>query len=152
MIYIYVDGSSKGNPGPSGIGCVAVDENGREIFSISEFIGTGTSNEAEYRAVIRSLEEALKLGIKEVILRSDSKLLVEQIKGGYRIKARNIVPLALKVFSLLKRFDKWDIELISRSENRKADKLAYMAARGREAGLPPLSGEESPGSRGQGAP
>ncbi len=151
MIEIFVDGASKGNPGPSGAGAVALDPSGRELFSISRFLGVRTNNEAEYLALIEALKKAKEFGIKRIIIKSDSQLLVKQLKGEYKVKAGNLIPLATMVKGLLSGFESWEVVHIPRNENRKADHLANLAIKGGEAGLSPLYGEESPGSRGQGA-
>ena len=151
MIEIFVDGASKGNPGPSGAGAVAVDSSGKELFSISKFLGIKTNNEAEYLALMEALKRAKDLGLKKILIKSDSQLLVKQLKGEYKVKAGNLIPLAAMVKGLLNSFESWEVVHIPRSENRKADHLANLAIKGGEAGLSPLCGEESPGSRGQGA-
>ncbi|GAH88486.1 unnamed protein product, partial [marine sediment metagenome] len=85
-VVIYADGASRGNPGPAAIGAVIKDERGRLIASISQRIGKATNNQAEYRAIITALEEADRLGARQVDIKMDSELVVRQINGEYRVK------------------------------------------------------------------
>ncbi len=77
------DGASRGNPGPAAIGVTIKDKRGRLIASISQRIGRATNNQAEYRAIITALEEATRLGAKQVDIKMDSELVVKQINGEY---------------------------------------------------------------------
>ncbi len=131
---VAIDGAAKGNPGPAGIGVVISDETGTVYCEISEHIGTATNNFAEYTALNRGLEEALKLGFQEVIVNTDSELLAKQIQGEYRIKSENILPLYNTALDLISKFKHVSINQVAREENKQADKLATKAA---EAGLQP---------------
>ncbi|RKX70221.1 ribonuclease H [candidate division WOR-3 bacterium] len=122
---IYIDGSSRGNPGPGGIGIYI--KAGDDEFRISEPIGSVTNNEAEYQALIRALEEAKRLNLDEILIKTDSSLLANQILGNYRIKSRKIVPLYRRVIKLLSNF-RYKILLIPREENRIANNLALNAS------------------------
>lgn len=85
-VLICADGASQGNPGQAAIGATIKDEEGRLVTSISRRIGTTTNNQAEYRALVAALEEAVRLGAKQVDIKLDSQLVVKQIKGEYRVK------------------------------------------------------------------
>ncbi len=124
---VYIDGASRGNPGPAAIGIVIKDGAGRVVREISEFIGRGTNNVAEYRALIRALEEAALLGARTITLRSDSELLVRQLRGEYKVKSPDLSPLHLEAHRLLKGFPKVMVERIPRGENAAADALANRA-------------------------
>ena len=124
---LYVDGASRGNPGPAGIGVVVEDATGRIIAEIGEFIGRGTNNVAEYRALIRALEEAAAFGARHIVVRSDSELLVRQLRGEYKVKSPDLSPLHLEAHRLLKAFPKATVERIPRGENAAADALANRA-------------------------
>lgn len=126
-LVLYIDGASRGNPGPAGIGIVARDAAGRIVAEISEFIGHSTNNVAEYRALIRALEEAMTRGARNVIVRSDSELLVRQLKGEYKVKSPDLSPLHLEAHRLLKAFSKAAVERIPRGDNAAADALANRA-------------------------
>ena len=91
-VLIFTDGASQGNPGPAAIGAIIKDEQGRLITSMSQPIGRTTNNQAEYRAVIAALENAIRLGAKQVDMRSDSELVVRQINGRYRVKNATLKP------------------------------------------------------------
>lgn len=126
--FLFIDGSSQGNPGPGGAGFVIVRGN-KIIKEGGKYLGNVTNNEAEYKALILGLEELKKANINKVTIKTDSELLYYQVKGVYRVKAKNLKPLFKKVRELLKELS-WKIERISREENKRADKLANVAARG----------------------
>lgn len=127
---INVDGLSKGNPGPSAIGVVIRDAQGRLVDSISNRIGMATNNQAEYRALIAALERAIELNAKEIHLESDSELLVRQVNGRYRVKNPTLRSLYQKVLQLRNKLDCLTIVHIPRQQNAEADKLANWAIRG----------------------
>ncbi len=129
---VYLDGASRGNPGPAGVGIVISDEKGKVISEINEYIGKTTNNVAEYAALIRALEE---IGIiagkppKEVAVKFylDSELLVNQINGTYRTKDKNLFSLLQQVRKLSSNFTKVEYQYIPREKNKIADKLANKA-------------------------
>src|SRR4051794_31030228 len=84
-ITIEFDGGSRGNPGPSGIGIVLRAEDRTPLITLGRFIGTATNNIAEYRALITALQEAEKLGAKNIVIHGDSELIVKQMTGVYRV-------------------------------------------------------------------
>ena len=120
---IYTDGGSRGNPGPSALGVVVTEESGKVLKEYSHYLGEVTNNQAEYEAVIFALQKAKQLGIKEVELRVDSELIGRQLLGMYKIKDPDLQPLFLKAWNLRLDYDKVDIKIIPREQNRKADKL-----------------------------
>ncbi len=124
---LYIDGASRGNPGPAGIGVVIKDGRNRVVAEISEFIGRFTNNVAEYRALVRGLEEAKILGAQAVTVRSDSDLLVSQLKGSYRVKSPDLSPLYLEANRLLHGFTRYTVHRIPRAQNAAADALANRA-------------------------
>lgn len=126
-LIIYTDGASRGNPGPSAIGVVIRDEQGRVIAKISEAIGRTTNNRAEYFALIAGLEEALRLGAERVDLRMDSELIVRQLTGKYRSK--ELKALHKQTHQLLLKFKSYGIEHIPRERNKEADALTRHALR-----------------------
>lgn len=125
---IAIDGASKGNPGPAGIGVVICDEAGSVIREISDFIGTATNNFAEYTALIRGLSEALHMGIGHVVVNTDSELMARQISGRYRVKNEGILPLYESVLDLMAKFQTISVNHVTRDKNKQADKLASKAA------------------------
>lgn len=133
-IIIYTDGSSRNNPGPSAIGVVFCNEKSQPIKSYSEYLGDNlTNNEAEYQAVIFALKKFKTLFGKklaknsEVELRSDSELLIKQLKGEYKILEPRIQTLFIAVWNLRIDFKKIKFTLVSRLKNKEADKLANEA-------------------------
>ncbi|MCL7396193.1 MAG: ribonuclease HI family protein [Thaumarchaeota archaeon] len=123
---IFFDGSSHGNPGPSGIGIIVYDESFREVTRFSEHVGVRTNNEAEYLALKKSLEIALELRADEVELYSDSELLIKQMNKEYHVRNEKLSKLHREIQDLMKNI-KVKMIHISREENRGADKLANKA-------------------------
>ncbi|GAB5046294.1 ribonuclease HI family protein [Thermodesulfovibrio sp. TK110] len=123
---LYCDGASRGNPGDAGIGCLIILDNKK--IEISEYIGRTTNNVAEYTALIKGLEEALKQKVQEIEIFSDSELLVRQINGVYKVRNKKLIPLYEKVKELLNKFKKYQIFHVYREENSVADKLAKEAS------------------------
>ena len=129
---LYVDGASRGNPGECSIGAVAFNEEGDEILQVSEYIGEGTNNFAEYEALIRALNGLLKIksiqtGDSHLQIFSDSELMVLQIKGEYKVKHFQLREQHKTVSILLRAFAKFDIKHIKRELNEYADSLANKA-------------------------
>lgn len=125
---LYIDGGSRGNPGPAAAGIVvgSVDP-ALAIHEAGYFLGRTTNNVAEYQGLIRALELAAALKPTQVNIFSDSELLVRQITGKYRVKSPELKPLYTKATQLLLQFDSWHINHIYREANQRADELANMA-------------------------
>ncbi len=126
-LVLMVDGASRGNPGPSAVGVVIKDAQGRVLKEIGEYIGEFTNNVAEYRALLRALEEAKALRASSVEIRSDSDLLVSQLQGSYKVKSPDLGPLYLDAIRLLREFDRHAVIKIPRGQNAAADALANRA-------------------------
>jgi ribonuclease HI len=123
---IYTDGACSGNPGPMGIG-VAIYDGEKLIKKISKPIGKGTNNIAEYTAVKVALEEAKAMGAKGVEIRTDSHLVVQQLRGEFRIKVAHLRELKGKIDLLTKDMDVHYV-WVEREQNSVADKLSKEAA------------------------
>jgi len=123
---IFIDGASKGNPGPAGIG-VIICQDGGVLKNISVFIGDSTNNVAEYTALIYALQEALIMKVRRLVINSDSQLLCRQIKGEYKVRTPHILSLFRQAKHLLSGFEEFVINNIPRTENLGADKLANIA-------------------------
>lgn len=130
---LFTDGASKGNPGPAGAGWVLINDRDLLLAKDSKFLGEATNNEAEYQALILGLKNALSCGIQEIRIYMDSELLVKQLNGLYRIKNPRLTIFFHQVKDLLSKFLKYDINHISRQENREADRMANEAIRERES-------------------
>ena len=124
---IHTDGGARGNPGPSGIGIYITDEKGKNVKSISEYIGKATNNQAEYKALIRGLEEAKKLKADEVSIIMDSELIVKQVKQEYKVRDSQLASLYVKAWNLIQDFKDYSIKHVLRSKNKKADDLVNKA-------------------------
>ena len=124
---IYVDGASRGNPGPAAIGVVIRDESGSTAVRLSSYIGNTTNNQAEYAALITALEEAKKLEAEHVDIRTDSQLMAEQIRGNYRVRNANLRPLFEQAKESLADFKSYAIVYVPRERNNEADALANEA-------------------------
>lgn len=122
-LIIYTDGGSRGNPGPAGIG-VAIYDKDILVGEIGEYIGEATNNVAEYKALVRGLEECRRLGAARVKVFADSELLVKQINGQYKVKNEGLFPLYQEAYFLSKGFDNFSIAHIKREKNKIADALA----------------------------
>lgn len=120
---IFTDGGSRGNPGPSGAGGVIFNQLGEVVAEISEYLGIQTNNYAEYQGLILTLQRAIELGIDEVSVFMDSKLIVEQINGKWKVKSVTLRPLYNTVVGLLPNFKKITFKHIYRHLNKHADGL-----------------------------
>lgn len=128
MVIVEADGGSRGNPGPAGYGAVVWDaDRARVLAERKEFLGVVTNNVAEYRGLIAGLEAAAELGAREVSVRMDSKLVVEQMSGRWKVKHESMIPLADRARRLVAGFDRVSFAWIPRKENSHADRLANEA-------------------------
>lgn len=124
---VYVDGSSRGNPGPSGIGYKVVSSNGTVLARGGEFIGFATSRVAEYYAMKEGCEQAIALGLKSVRFVSDNLMMVNQLNGIYKLKNRDIVPIFDDIQGLLENFETCAFTHVAREHNSDADAEANLA-------------------------
>ena len=128
---IYADGGGRDNAGPSSVGVVIADDTGKILKEYSHYLGEATNNQAEYEAVIFALQKAKQLKIKNTELRIDSELVGKQLLGKYKIKDPDLQPLFIKSWNLRLDFEKVDIKIIPREQNKKADKLVNQELNGR---------------------
>ena len=124
---VYVDGSSRGNPGAAGIGYYIVGEDGQLIKRGGEFIGFATSRVAEYYALKEGIEQAIELGFKSVRFVSDSLMVVNQMNGIFKVKNEDIQVIHKEIKELLKQFDVVVFTHVPRLQNAAADKEANLA-------------------------
>lgn len=124
---VYVDGCSRGNPGPSGIGYKIIGENGQVLAEGGEFIGFATSRVAEYYALKEGCELALRLGLKTVRFVSDNLMLVNQMNGVYKVKNRDVLPIFDDVQKLVQGFEACAFTHVAREQNAAADRQANLA-------------------------
>lgn len=128
-IIIYTDGASRGNPGPASYGFTITEENGRLIYEEGKYIGVSTNNIAEYTAVLMALKyvkEKLK-GDLQIELYADSRLVVEQLSGRFKVKSQHLKPLIEQIQILKMELGGAIHTHIPRLQNTKADALANKA-------------------------
>lgn len=125
---VYIDGASRGNPGPAGVGVAFVDGNRRPVHEFAKYLGETTNNVAEYLALIYALQEALKIGYTTLVIHTDSELLARQMSGHYRVRDAHLKLLHDLAQSLREGFRACEIRHVPREQNRLADRLAGHAA------------------------
>ena len=127
-VIVEADGGSRGNPGPAGYGAVVWSaDHGRVLAEAKASVGRTTNNVAEYHGLIAGLEEAAVVGATEVTARLDSKLVVEQMSGRWRVKHPDLIPLRERALEAARAFDTVSYGWIPRAENAHADRLANAA-------------------------
>jgi len=126
-IVAYIDGGARGNPGPAGYGVRIEQTGGALIEEFGEAIGVATNNVAEYRGLIAALEWARQHAYKEVHVRSDSLLLVQQMLGRFKVKHPGLQPLHAKARLLAHEIGRVTFEHVGRAHNEDADRLANAA-------------------------
>lgn len=127
MIVAYTDGGARGNPGPAGFGVRIEQQDGSLVEEFGESIGVATNNVAEYRGLLAALEWARAHGHTHVHIRSDSQLLVEQMRGNYKVKNPGLMPLHAKARLLAHEIGRVTFEHVRREANAHADRLANAA-------------------------
>lgn len=127
MVIAYIDGGARGNPGPAGYGVRIERADGTLVEEFHESIGVATNNVAEYRGLIAALEWARRHGEREVHVRSDSLLLVQQMLGNYKVKHPGLQPLHTRARLLALEIGRVDYQHVRREANRHADRLANAA-------------------------
>lgn len=127
MIIAYIDGGARGNPGPAGYGVRIEDAGGRLVAELCQALGSATNNVAEYQALIAALSYAAAHGFRVVHIRSDSELLVRQMRGEYRVKHPRLQPLHREAQALAAALDQVSYEHVPRAMNAEADRLANIA-------------------------
>jgi ribonuclease HI len=123
---LFTDGGARGNPGPSGIGGILY-KNDKILDSFSEYIGEGTNNQAEYTAILRGIELALKYNIDILVCYLDSELVVKQLKREYKVKNKELGKIFIKIYNLTLKFKKITFHHIKREKNKEADALVNKA-------------------------
>ncbi|TPW20623.1 MAG: putative phosphoglycerate mutase [Elusimicrobia bacterium] len=127
----FIDGASRGNPGPASTGVQLLDDAGTVLKEHGRTLGTQTNNVAEYEALLDALRLARELGADELLVHSDSLLLVKQVAGEYKVKNAGLAVLKAKALSLIRDFRAVKLVHVRRELNKDADRLANMALDGR---------------------
>ena len=126
-IIAHIDGGSRGNPGPAAAGFTLSDGSGRQLQAKGLTLGRATNNVAEYTGLVRAVEAASQIGAEQLVVFSDSELLVRQINGQYKVKSESIKPLFAEAATLLGQFKSWQVRHVPREKNAEADSLVNQA-------------------------
>ncbi len=127
MYILYFDGCSKGNPGKGGCGAVLYCEE-KEVWSDCLYLGESvTNNVAEYNGIIMGLEHAAKLGVKRLLVKGDSQLVIHQITGKYAVRTPHLSVLHKKAKELEAFFESVEYMYVPRKHNERADFLSNQA-------------------------
>ncbi len=124
---VYIDGASRGNPGPAGIGVVFLDGKARPVREFSKYLGETTNNVAEYLALVYALQEALRAGYTALTVKTDSELLARQINGRYRVRDARLRLFHDLALHLAQGFGACQVQHVPRTQNALADRLAGRA-------------------------
>lgn len=124
---LYTDGAARGNPGPAGLGVVIEDGEGMRLRGLTRYIGIATNNRAEYLALIEGLSAVREWRPDRLEVYLDSKLVVEQVNGAWKIKNQELMPLLRTVQGLLREFPEVEVRHVPRDKNKGADALANRA-------------------------
>jgi ribonuclease H / adenosylcobalamin/alpha-ribazole phosphatase len=125
---VYIDGGSRGNPGPAAAGVVVASADDQTVLrEAGIFLGKATNNVAEYQALLAGLRAAAELGAKEVTVVSDSQLLVRQMTGEYRVRNAGLGPLHQQAQTLRRAFAACRFRHVPREQNTHADRMVNMA-------------------------
>ncbi len=124
---LYTDGGSRGNPGPSASGYVIFDDHNNQLINRGIYLGITTNNQAEYTALKLALEEAKNLGAKEVLVYMDSLLVVNQMKGIFKVKNRDLWPIHNAIKQLCAQFKRVTFTQVPRELNKLADAAVNRA-------------------------
>lgn len=141
MIVAYIDGGARGNPGPAGYGVRIQTRDGALVEELHGALGIATNNVAEYNGLLAALRWAIDHDQRELAVRSDSELLVKQMRGEYRVRHPGLQSLAARARLLIMELDRVTFEHVRREHNVEADRLSNVAMDESEATL----GRANPG-------
>ncbi|MCC7035014.1 MAG: ribonuclease HI family protein [Acidobacteria bacterium] len=126
MITAYFDGGARGNPGPAGWGAYIVGDAGDVLAELHGALGHATNNVAEYHGLIAALQWAVDHGADSLLVRGDSQLLIEQMRGNYRVKNEGLLPLYKQACLLVMHIGHVRFEHVRREQNKEADRLSNL--------------------------
>ena len=130
MITAYFDGGARSNPGPAGYGVHIVDDLGNVLAELHGSLGNTTNNIAEYNGLIAALQWAVDHGLKQISIKGDSQLIIEQMRGNYKVKHEGLKPLYLKARMLVMQIGDVTFEHVRREQNKDADRLSNIGMDG----------------------
>ncbi|HBF35266.1 TPA: hypothetical protein DDW35_11965 [Candidatus Sumerlaeota bacterium] len=128
-VKVFVDGASKGNPGPAYAGVQITTIEGEPVYEAGLALGEMTNNAAEYHGMLHALEMLTENGCPEAYFFSDSMLMVNQMNGEWQVKHPGIMPLIQRAQVLRKKLSRFQIVHVRRENNRRADELANLACK-----------------------
>ncbi len=126
MITAYFDGGSRGNPGPAGWGAYIVNDDGTVLAELSGALGVATNNVAEYNGLIAALQWAADHDVTAMSVKGDSLLLVEQMRGNYKVKNEGLKPLHMRARMLVMQIGNVSFAHVPREKNKDADRLSNV--------------------------
>ena len=126
MITAYFDGGSRGNPGPAGWGAYIVNDDGTVLAELSGALGVATNNVAEYNGLIAALQWAADHDVTALSVKGDSLLLVEQMRGNYKVKNEGLKPLHMRARMLVMQIGNVSFAHVPREKNKDADRLSNV--------------------------
>ena len=127
MYNVYIDGASRGNPGPASCAVIVKNDDGGIIHRSGRYLGEATNNQAEYNGLLDALRFLRDVGYPKARIHSDSELVVKQINGAYRVKNGGLYPLWLVAFDQISRAGNIEVVHVPRTENKEADAAAHHA-------------------------
>ena len=130
---LFTDGGARGNPGPAAFAYVLEAEDGTVLAAEGKTIGVATNNVAEYRGLVAGLEKAAELAVSELVVMSDSELMVKQMRGEYRIRNAALRDLSIEAARLARQLGRVDYRHVFREHNLLADRLVNEALDGASA-------------------
>jgi len=130
LITAYFDGGARGNPGPAGYGVYIVDDLGAVLSEQHGSLGTATNNIAEYHGLIDALQWAVEHDLTSFTVKGDSQLIIEQMRGNYKVKNEGLKPLYLQARMLVMQIGDVRFEHVRREQNKDADRLSNLGMDG----------------------
>jgi probable phosphoglycerate mutase len=130
VITAYFDGGARSNPGPAGYGVYIVDDAGTVLAELSGSLGNTTNNIAEYNGLIAALQWAVDRDLTQLAVKGDSLLIIEQMRGNYKVKNEGLKPLHLKARMLVMQIGNVTFEHVRREHNKEADRLSNVGMDG----------------------
>lgn len=143
---MFTDGGARGNPGPAGIGVVLESPEGEVVEEVARGIGRATNNVAEYEGLIEGLRAALRHDVRHLVVFMDSTLVIQQMRGAFKVKHEGLKPLHATAKKLATQFDTIRYNAIPREKNRHADRLSNQgmdAWEAQDSGSPPPAAKDT---------
>jgi probable phosphoglycerate mutase len=130
VITAYFDGGARSNPGPAGYGVYIVDDQGTVLAELHGSLGISTNNIAEYNGLIAALRWAVDHNVDAITIKGDSLLIIEQMRGNYKVKNEGLKPLHMQARMLVMQIGNVKFEHVRREFNKEADRLSNIGMDG----------------------